>query len=383
MTQFEAATAAAFVALAAARVEVGGDRGRAGRAARRDQHDPLAGHRADLDRPRPHRVAGGDRARDRRREAGGAARPDDPGPRPGLRPRSRRWPSGPRPSAARALVRAPEDPGPEVRLRAPGGFQRRNFALACAAAEAFLGELDPERVAAVAGDARRSPAGSSGSPSDPPTFLDAAHNPDGAAALAEALPAVAGGRPVVACLAVLADKDAEAMVAALAPALDRAVCTELPADGAESATARPGARPSRPAAELARALRGGRAARPRPSPTSRAALRRGRAARRRAAGGRPARHRLPLRAGARRGRRSRIRLCEDSAHGSTKRRLRTALDDGSGRRRGRVVILVFFGVGYLFGQALPLRHVPRRQGSRPARRSRLPAPLPAGPQPWH
>ena len=67
-------------------------------------------------------------------------------------------------------------------------------------------------------------------------------------ALAEALPEVAGGRRVVACLAVLADKDAEGMVAALAPALDRAVCTELPA-----ATPRPA--PSRPAGELARGLR--------------------------------------------------------------------------------------------------------------------------------
>ncbi len=37
------------------------------------------------------------------------------------------------------LVRAPEDPGPELRLSAPGGFQRRNFALARTAAEVFLG----------------------------------------------------------------------------------------------------------------------------------------------------------------------------------------------------------------------------------------------------
>ena len=84
VTQFEAATAATFVALATRAGQGGGDRGRARRPPRRDQHDPLAGHRADLDRPRPHRVAGGDRAGDRRREAGGAARPDDAGPRPGL-----------------------------------------------------------------------------------------------------------------------------------------------------------------------------------------------------------------------------------------------------------------------------------------------------------
>jgi folylpolyglutamate synthase/dihydropteroate synthase len=56
---------------------------------------------------------------------------------------------------------------------------------------------------------------------------------------------------VVACLAVLADKDAGAMVAALAPALDRAVCNELPAAALEG-HGRPGAR-SRPAGELAAA----------------------------------------------------------------------------------------------------------------------------------
>ena len=83
----------------------------------------------------------------------------------------------------------------------------------------------------------------------PPTYVDAAHNPDGAAALAEALPGLADGRPVVACLAMLADKDAPAMIAALAPALRAAVCTEIP-PAALLGHGRPGAR-SRPARELA------------------------------------------------------------------------------------------------------------------------------------
>jgi dihydrofolate synthase/folylpolyglutamate synthase len=131
------------------------------------------------------------------------------------------------------LLRAPEDPGPELRLLAPGGFQRRNFALARTAAEAFLGELDPELVAAVAASVAV-PGRLERIAERPPAFVDAAHNPDGAAALAEALPAVSGGRRVVACLAILADKDAAAMVRALAPALDRAICTELPADGPKS-----------------------------------------------------------------------------------------------------------------------------------------------------
>lgn len=127
------------------------------------------------------------------------------------------------------LVVAPLDPGPEVRLRAPGRFQRRNFALACAAAEAFLGELDRERAAGVAADIEI-PGRLEWVPGDPPVLLDAAHNPDGAQALAEALSEVAPGRPVIACLAILADKDAIAMIEALAPALDRVVCSEVPAD---------------------------------------------------------------------------------------------------------------------------------------------------------
>jgi dihydrofolate synthase / folylpolyglutamate synthase len=155
------------------------------------------------------------------------------------------------------LIVAPEDPGEAVRLRATGGFQRRNFALARAAAEAFVGELDPARVAAVAADVEI-PGRLERVAEDPPTYLDAAHNPDGAAALAEALPEIASsaqrGRhlrryanqmstarpPVVAVLAILRDKDAAAIVAALAPALERVVCTELA-----------GHRPSFPAAELA------------------------------------------------------------------------------------------------------------------------------------
>jgi dihydrofolate synthase / folylpolyglutamate synthase len=129
------------------------------------------------------------------------------------------------------LVRAAEDPGPEVHLLAPGSFQRRNFALAATAAEAFLGDLDPERVAEVAASVTV-PGRLELIAEQPPVFLDAAHNPDGARALAEALAEIVGDRPVIVCMAILADKDARAMVDALAPALAHAVCVELPtADG--------------------------------------------------------------------------------------------------------------------------------------------------------
>ena len=148
------------------------------------------------------------------------------------------------------LVVAPEDPGPQLGVRAPGRFQRRNFALAVAAAGAFLGELDPETVAAVAASVEV-PGRLQRIGEDPPTFADAAHNPQGAAALAESLPELAAGRPVVACLAMLGDKDATATVAALAPALERAICTELPA-AALAARGMPGAGPHA-AADLAAA----------------------------------------------------------------------------------------------------------------------------------
>jgi dihydrofolate synthase/folylpolyglutamate synthase len=148
------------------------------------------------------------------------------------------------------LIVAPENPGEGIELRAAGRFQRRNFALARAAAEAFLGELDPTLVAEV-GETLTVPGRLERVAEDPPVFLDAAHNPDGAAALAEGLGEVAAGRPVVACLAALGDKDAASMVRALAPALDRAVCTEL-RPAALEARGLPGAG-SHSAAKLARA----------------------------------------------------------------------------------------------------------------------------------
>ena len=149
-------------------------------------------------------------------------------------------------------LRAPLDPGSEIALRAPGAFQRRNFALAVAAAEAFVGSVEPEAVREVAASVTI-PGRLEVVAHDPTTILDVAHNPDGAAALAEALPAVTGGKPVFACIGILADKDAEAMLRALAPALEYAVLTELPADRL-LASGRPGAH-SRPAADLAEICR--------------------------------------------------------------------------------------------------------------------------------
>jgi dihydrofolate synthase/folylpolyglutamate synthase len=127
-----------------------------------------------------------------------------------------------------------------VELPTHAPYLRRNFAVALAAAEALLGSLEGERVLAVARglDLHGRMEVVEG---DPPLVLDAAHNPAGAAALAEALPGVSGGRPVIACLAVLADKDVAGVVGALAPVVAGVVATEIPTRRLEEA-GRPGAR---------------------------------------------------------------------------------------------------------------------------------------------
>jgi dihydrofolate synthase/folylpolyglutamate synthase len=86
-------------------------------------------------------------------------------------------------------------------------------------------------------------------PGDPDVLYDAAHNPDGAVALAEALPEMVGGRQVICCLAILEGKNARGIVTGLAPAVSRFVCTEIPPERIEG-SGRPGGR-SRPALEVA------------------------------------------------------------------------------------------------------------------------------------
>jgi dihydrofolate synthase / folylpolyglutamate synthase len=121
------------------------------------------------------------------------------------------------------IVRAGSDPG--VAVGASGTFQRRNFALARAAAAAYLGELDPGAVAAAAAEVRV-PGRLQQIDSDPLTLIDGAHNPDGMRALAESLPEFVGGHEsVVAVVSVLDDKDAAGMLAALIPACDALILT--------------------------------------------------------------------------------------------------------------------------------------------------------------
>jgi dihydrofolate synthase / folylpolyglutamate synthase len=114
----------------------------------------------------------------------------------------------------------------EAALRAAGGFQRANFALAASAAEAFLGRpLEREAVAAAAAETIV-PGRLEVAAERPLTVLDGAHNPSGARALAASLDAVLGEhRPRVAVIGVLDDKDAAGMLEALLPQVDRIVFT--------------------------------------------------------------------------------------------------------------------------------------------------------------
>lgn len=120
------------------------------------------------------------------------------------------------------LLEAPADPGVEV--AAPGGYQRRNFALARAAAEACLGTLELDAVraaaAAVSVPGRMQVVGH-----EPLTVLDGAHNPAGVAALVESLPQLTAGRRLVAVVSVLDDKDAAGMLRVLLPHCEQVIFT--------------------------------------------------------------------------------------------------------------------------------------------------------------
>ncbi len=127
------------------------------------------------------------------------------------------------------IVRAPAAPPAGCELVARGAFQRRNFAVACAAAEAYLGRLDDAAVRAAAAStvvpgrfevlAPSAGAGAgAGAPDDGvEVVLDGAHNAGGIEALAGSLPEFLAGRPLVAVLSVLDDKDAAAMLTTLLP----------------------------------------------------------------------------------------------------------------------------------------------------------------------
>jgi dihydrofolate synthase/folylpolyglutamate synthase len=109
----------------------------------------------------------------------------------------------------------------EIVLRPLGRFQRDNFALALVAAEEWLWEfrhelLDPAAVRASAKELVL-PGRLEVVAHDPLVILDGAHNPSGAAALGGSLDDAVKGRPLIAVMSILDDKDAAAMLWSLLP----------------------------------------------------------------------------------------------------------------------------------------------------------------------
>jgi dihydrofolate synthase/folylpolyglutamate synthase len=119
---------------------------------------------------------------------------------------------------------------PDVFVPLHGEHQAHNAALALAAVEAFFGagahrQLDVDAVRAGFA-AAHSPGRLERVRSAPTVFIDAAHNPAGAAALAAALTSEFDFRYLVGVISVLGDKDVTGILTALEPVFDAVVVTD-------------------------------------------------------------------------------------------------------------------------------------------------------------
>lgn len=118
---------------------------------------------------------------------------------------------------------------PEIFLPLHGAHQASNAVVALAAVEAFFGagadrQLDADAIAAGFASVS-SPGRLERVRSAPTVYLDAAHNPHGARALAQALVDEFDFRRIVGVIGVLGDKDVEGVLEALEPVFDGVVLT--------------------------------------------------------------------------------------------------------------------------------------------------------------
>ncbi|WP_283094225.1 bifunctional tetrahydrofolate synthase/dihydrofolate synthase [Corynebacterium uberis] len=117
----------------------------------------------------------------------------------------------------------------DIFLPLSGPHQAANAAVALAAVEAFFGagasrQLDQDTVRAGFA-AVTSPGRLERVRSAPAIFLDAAHNPHGARALAQALDHDFNFQRLIAVVATLGDKDTDGILRALEPCVHEVVCT--------------------------------------------------------------------------------------------------------------------------------------------------------------
>ena len=115
----------------------------------------------------------------------------------------------------------------EMYLPLHGAHQAQNAACAVAAVEAFIGGIGLDR------DVVRDALAEATSPGrlelvrrSPAIVLDAAHNPHGAQATAEAVQEVFAFSPLVGLVGVMADKDVDGILAAFEPVMADVVCTQ-------------------------------------------------------------------------------------------------------------------------------------------------------------
>jgi dihydrofolate synthase/folylpolyglutamate synthase len=118
----------------------------------------------------------------------------------------------------------------DIFLPLHGEHQAHNAVVALAAVEAFFGagadrQLDVDTVRAGFA-AAASPGRLERMRSAPTVFVDAAHNPAGAAALADALGTEFDFRFLVGVLSVMGDKDVTGILTALEPVFDQVVVTQ-------------------------------------------------------------------------------------------------------------------------------------------------------------
>lgn len=122
----------------------------------------------------------------------------------------------------------------ELFLPLYGAHQAQNAAVALAAVEAFVGgtePLDDELVRAALAEVT-SPGRLEIVRTGPTILLDAAHNPHGAEATAAALEDSFTLDPLIGVIGVMADKDAEGLLAAFEPHLQHLVVTQNSTDRA-------------------------------------------------------------------------------------------------------------------------------------------------------
>lgn len=157
------------------------------------------------------------------------------------------------PDGMRADIDLFGEPLDEVRFSLLGEHQIVNALTAAGLARAWLNRQGMDVNAAAFAAAFRSAVGNARWPGRleriadaPPVYIDVGHTPEAMRSTLAALPHLAAGRKVLLVCGVSYNKNAEGVVAALAPAADRLVCTRAHHRGGDSVRVANAAKALRP-----------------------------------------------------------------------------------------------------------------------------------------